>query len=394
MSKRDETVAPGVYRQGTKDGILTWRLRVYTKDAKGNKKTLNFTFAGTESEAIKYRQELIQKEKQGINLTAGRRKFKDFSEEWLEKEVVPYKKQNTSDLYKGLTDCHLIPAFGDRHLDAITPLDIEDLYLRLISNKDGAARKDGKPGGLSSSTIANLNAILSSIFKRAVKFGLVDRNPVSVVSKPKVTNKDKGVWTKQEVNLFLEYAKEDRYYVLWRLLLFTGMRIGEALGLRNLDVIDLGDLCSLSVNQIVIKAGKSYVFDVPKTKGSTRNVLVDAETSRLLRDHMLRMVELKNASSQWEDLDLLFPSNVGTPISSRNLNRRNWKNLIKRSGLNNVGIHGLRHIHATLLINSGISLVDVKNRLGHSGINTTMRYLHKDPRKEETFINSIPSFLE
>ena len=131
-------------------------------------------------------------------------------------------------------------------LTQLQPQHLQNYYSQALTK----GRADGK-GGLSARTVQYHHRILSEALKHAVKMGLVGRNVAEAVDPPRVERKNMATLAPEDVPKFLEAARTIPYYVLLYTALYTGMRLGELLGLRWCDV-DL-DVASLSVVQSLYK---------------------------------------------------------------------------------------------------------------------------------------------
>src|SRR5207248_5061441 len=140
------------------------------------------------------------------------------------------------------------------------------------------------------------------------------------------------------------------YGPIWLLLAQTGMRRGEALGLRWSD-IDWAGGCLVVSQAVVMVAGKC-TFSQPKSR-KRRTIPLTPELIQALREHRVRQAEHRlKIADVWQDHGLVFPSTVGTPVNARNLDRESRK-IVARAGVPHIPIHGIRHTVATLAIGSG-----------------------------------------
>jgi len=166
----------------------------------------------------------------------------------------------------------------------------------------------------------------------------------------------------------------------------TGLRQGEALGLRWRDVdLDVGQLrVAHSLQRVPIARrtgrGPEFVLAEPKTDRSRRAIHLPGVVIAALREHRVRQLEERFASgAAWQDLDLVFCTTVGTPMVARNLSRA-FAHLLKQAGLPSIRFHDLRHSAATLMLAQGVSPRVIMETLGHSQIGMTMNlYAHVMP---------------
>ena len=236
--------------------------------------------------------------------------------------------------------------------------------------------------GLDHRTVAYVHVILHRVFKDAVRWGRLTRNPADAADPPRVGSKaaEMTTWDAATLRRFLARSVEegDRLHGLWVLLATTGMRRGEAIGLRWSDV-DL-DSGRARVVQTVIQSGSEVLIGEPKTTQGRRPVALDPATVAELRAHRRRMLEERLlVGADFHDEGWIFHRPDGTRLrpdaTSYAFVRR-----VERYGLPRLTLHGLRHTWATLALEKGIHPRVVQERLGHSTIAITLgTYSHVSP---------------
>jgi len=179
----------------------------------------------------------------------------------------------------------------------------------------------------------------------------------------------------EEVKKLLQVGEEknDKNYALYYLAIVTGMRQGELLGLqwRNLD-LEKG-IIKVVQNLKRLPNGK-LVFGKPKTKTSIRSLTVGEDTIDVLKEQKVRItseredIKVKNL---WKEMDMVFPSTIGTPIDPTNLLKK-FRKLLKKAGLPRLRFHDLRHTSASLMLNNGVDVLVASRRLGHSKPSITL----------------------
>jgi integrase len=166
---------------------------------------------------------------------------------------------------------------------------------------------------------------------------------------------------------------------LYVLSLTTGLRMGEALGLRWSDV-DL-DAGTLRVSRQVqrMREGGGLVFSEPKN-ASRRTLELPQRAVEALRSHRKKQAEEKLRAADYGDLELVFATGKGTPVDAQNIINRFFKPLLKRAQLPDIRWHDLRHTYATLLLARGTHPTYVQKSLGHASVQLTLdRYSHWMP---------------
>ena len=179
-------------------------------------------------------------------------------------------------------------------------------------------------------------------------------------------------WSADELAAFLTFTAQDRELVLYHVAAATGMRRGELLGLRWRDV-DL-NAARLSVKQQYTRQGNGLGSGPPKSRKSIRTIDVDQETIALLREQQERQRFDRRAwgTGYRADLDLVFCRPGGSAEDPNVIGRRFARRVRKLATVPQIGLHGLRHTHATLLLEAGVDVKTVSERLGHDTVQTTL----------------------
>jgi integrase len=189
-----------------------------------------------------------------------------------------------------------------------------------------------------------------------------------------------------QVQIFLNSARkmQSRFYAYFFLAIHTGMRTGELLGLKWKDIN--WDKKSLLVRrQVQHPKGGGYIFTKLKSKSSQRSIALGDQAIEVLKQQRSSIVKLENVNDKdWDNLDLVFPSSVGTPLMRKRL-RDNFYLVLKVAGLPRIRLHDLRHTAASLLLNHGVPVLIVSKRIGHSKPSITMDvYGHVIPTIQES----------
>ena len=240
---------------------------------------------------------------------------------------------------------HLVPAFGELALAELGPQRINAFYAEL-------SRPSG--GGLAPTSVRRVHATLHRALRDAVRWGLLADNPANRSDPPKPRPPELAAWGPRELRAFLEAIEGDELFPLFFLLAMTGLRRGEALGLRW-DDVDLAGR-RLAIRQTVVEVGSRIIVSSPKTARGRRVVALDAGTAAVL-------VGLERAG------DLVFSD--GEPLRPTAVSKR-FTALVKKSGLPRIRLHDLRHTHATLALQAGVHPKVVSERLGHSTVAFTL----------------------
>jgi integrase len=236
-------------------------------------------------------------------------------------------------------------------------------------------RRDGK-GGLSPRTVRHHHRTIHDALQHAVRWGLVLRNVAQAVDPPRFSNKEMMTLDQVSVQGFLEVARESEYFPLFHLLLFTGMRRPEALGLhwQNINL----DLLTLSVVHVMHQLkGGTVMFREPKSARSRRLVDLTPSSGLVLREWRSHQEAVLGRPISSNDLIVTLPG--GSPMLPDSVTHAFTK-LVRAHGFNGLRLHDLRHSHATLMLQQGIHPKIVQERLGHSSIQVTLDiYSHVAP---------------
>jgi integrase len=202
-----------------------------------------------------------------------------------------------------------------------------------------------------------------------------------------------------QVNRYLEAAKEHRLYAAFLLELTTGLRRGELLAL-SWDCTDLvrGTLAvkrSLSRVYLVDEGRSELQFNEPKTESGKRTIPLLPETVQELKSHRKRQAEEKLFfGPAYQDNNLVFCTPLGTPVDPRNFHRWHTE-ILKKAGLPHVRVHDLRHSFASLLADAGEDPETLRALLGHSRTSTTMDlYCHANEAGKRRAINRLAGIIK
>ena len=359
--------------------------------------------------------EFEQKVKNNQRLQGDKVTLAAFSEYWL-KEYAEYKMEpGTVSRYKVTLRDKISPALGHLKMTEIKPLTLTRFYNAMA--KDGV-RAFGKPGGYAKATIQKMHNILSSMFRCAVTWEIIETNPCSKVS-PQAGERDitetVKYWTAEQAILFLSviekpytvpikghdriddtgkpYHVDDytmtkvlplQFRVLFNLALFGGLRKGELLAL-TWDDIDF-EHNSISITKSMALVDGVPLIKKPKTKGSVRTVTVPKSIMNMLKVYRAEQIEYRfKLADYWKGENWIFIQQDGklmnyyTPYSTFKDVIRRYNDSVQDEKLKlpDIPFHGLRHTSATLLIGERVDVRTVAARLGHSETSTTLNiYAH------------------
>jgi integrase len=239
-----------------------------------------------------------------------------------------------------------------------------------------------RAGGLSEQTILHIHKVLSAALQQAVRWRLISYNPATDVKPPRPARVEMLTFDVMEMKRLLSEAEGTRLFALTMVGLTTGLRRGELLGLswRDLDF----ERGRLTVNRTLEETGGGLVLKAPKTRQSVRRVPLPQVALEALRRHELQQKEERLAAgSDYSDDGLVFPDPLGRLQKPRNFTKA-FGELVKRSGVRHITVHGLRHTHITELLRAGVHPKVVSERAGHSSVAFTLqRYAHALPDMQQ-----------
>lgn len=380
-----------------KDGSIVYRANVYLGVDKVTGKDVKTSITGRTKKEVKQKTKeaeitFLQNGStrfQASNITT----YKELASLWWEsyKHTV---KPNTQLNVRRLLDNHILPLFGSYKLDKLTTPLIQN-----VVNKLADKTNKGEEGAFL--YYDSLHALNKRILQYGVVMQAIPFNPAREVILPRNTQKAKREKVKhfenQELKKFLDYLdslnlNRFRYYyenTLYKFLLATGCRINEALALSWSD-IDLDN----AVVHITKTLNYKQETNSPKSKASLRDIDIDQATVSMLKQYKRRQVQ--EAWQLGRSETVVFSDFIHEYPNNRTLQTR-LRTHFKRAKVTNIGFHGFRHTHASLLLNSGIPYKELQHRLGHSTLSMTMdvySHLSKENAKKavsfyETALKSL-----
>lgn len=284
----------------------------------------------------------------------------------------------------------LVAEFGD-----VAPATRHAVAAMLRREAERGGRDAPERPGLSPRTVRYVHTILSRAFRDAERWRRIVRSPVSDADPPRASATKRTTmrtWTAEELGHFLELAGDERLFPAWLLLATTGMRRGEALGLRWEDV-DLEE-GRARVQQTVVVVAHKVELSSPKTDKGRRSMALDSVTVHALRVHRRRQAEERLAVGPgWVDHGLVFCRVDGGPLHPERFSRE-FDRRLARWELPRIRLHDLRHTWATLALEAGVHPKVVSERLGHSGIGITLDvYSHVTPALEREAAETVAGLV-
>ena len=387
-----------------------WEIVIYhgsRMDGRANRR--KYRFDGTKAEARSFRDEKRLLLEKGISLDGDKVTFHEFSSDWHKKradsgEYAEKTMEGESYMLRNLCD-----ALGGLKLKDVNALAIENAYRHIKTSRAG---RNGK--GLSGKTMNGHHRLMNQIMKAAVNFDLILRNPCDKVKAPKIDTKPKKILEgvefrrliacieSSEAEAFLSFeAKEARqtkrgnafarvcvrdlhglaFVVSLRLLISTGVRLGELTGLRRRDVA--ADCSLIMVRQTLTNRG---AIKDPKSDAGIRDIPLGHGAAKALC-HWLDVQERALRSlgmTDFRDIPVIC-NDLGGYVSHSNYEKwfRGWCN---ENGLrDDIHPHLLRHTFLSCMAMNGVDQKTLQTIAGHSSFTTTADYyIHstKDKQRE------------
>lgn len=369
-----------------KRGKNSYRLTVSEGfDLNGNPMIHRKTIHGTKRDAEVELAKFVTEVQNGLVVDGKSLKFSEFTEIWKRdygsKELAP----STYKRYCRMLETRLLPYFGHFYINKIRPTDIMKFYdllekdTQLIRKKGNNGTKTKKP--LSGKTILEHHRLLRAMLHKAVYWQLIVSNPAERVQPPKARKPKRKSYDDEQTKILLENLEQlsiedTKYKVAIILTVFTGVRLGELMGLEWQDVDFKNGI--ISINRSSQYLSDMGVFTkVPKTESSIREIAIPEFIISLLGEYKLWYEEQKSIYGElWTNSDRLFVQANGKPMHPSTISKWFVK-YVGQIGLPVINFHGLRHTNASLLVAQNIDIAIISARLGHAQISTTLNfYVH------------------
>ena len=335
-----------------------WLIQYRYTDWKGNRKKSTKRGFSTKREAEEWLRNFLMSQQADFNMS-----FEEFVKLYYE-DMTPRLREHTMKTKKHIIELKIIPFFGKKSMNTITPADIRKWQNELLLKN------------YSQTYLRTINNQLTAIFNYATQYYDLKNNPCKKAgSIGKNKAEEMNFWTKEEFSMFIEGVMDkQRSYTAFMVLFWTGMRIGELLALTPSDI---------DFEEKTIHISKSYqridgrdVITPPKTQKGNRIITVPDFLLADLKDYMNNIYCL-------EDNDRLFPV-------TKYYMEHEMKRGVKNSGVKHIRIHDIRHSHCAMLMEMGITPLEAAERLGHERVETTLNtYAHLYPNKQRKLSDKL-----
>ena len=322
---------------------------------------------------------------------------------WYNEYVISNVKLSTRSSYEMIINRHLKPYIGHIKLVDLKKADIEEMYRKLITS--GRVRG---VGGLSVKSVRNIALVLHKALDEAMKREYIIKNPASIANVPtmrseNVSKKEIEILTKEEQKRLMAACENDVYGVGIITVLYTGLRLGELLGLQWSDINF--EEKTIEINKQVNRL-KDYSEEAKaktrlgiqhntKTRTSCRKIAIDdVSLKRLIVYKAMQDEQRKLWGSKYKNLGMVFARDDGSYMDPTSF-RKKYQKMLNQVGLKKFTVHALRHTFATRALEAGIPIKVVSQILGHASVQITMdTYSHVLPEYQSEAMSKIADYYE
>ena len=331
-----------------------WNARFTIKLLNNKSKRIFKRGFNSKKEALEYEKKVILDNSLGSNIS-----FKVAIHQYLEFKKLRIKEltyMNMSNILNSIT------YFDNLLISDITPIQVSNFQNDLLKKYKG-------------SSIRTINAYVKMLFTWCVRYKNLASNPFDMVDRLKLeTKKRMDIITVDEFNQIVEQVNNPDMKLMFKLLFWTGLRIGEARALK-IDDIDFNNK-TISVTKTYTHLKGKDVITTPKTKSSIRIIKIDDILIQDIKDYL-------NKARYILDDNFIFRYNKSYYLAI-------FKDITLKVLGKSLRIHDLRHSHASFLINNGVDVLLISKRLGHTNTTMTLNtYSHLYPDKESEAIDLI-----
>ena len=333
----------------------TWYVRCYYEDFTGKKKQIKKRGFKLQREAKEWEADFLRKQNGSTAMT-----FRAMYEIYLD-DMQHRCRQSTIDGKKHVFEKLILPYFGDKLVNKITPKDIRAWQNKLIQAEYSNAYLD------------RIQNMVTAMFNYAVDYYNLSENPCHKAGRMGKRDVVVNFWTIDEFSRILTASEDDpTAYVSFLLLYYSGIRFGEFLALTPQD-FDLSKN-TLNIDKSLQRVKKQDVITPPKTEKSIRTIIMPDFVMNEVKNYISKLYDLK-------ETDRVFPF-------TKSFINNAMARACKKSGVKRIRIHDIRHSHASYLINLGCAPLLISERLGHEKVQTTLStYSHLYPNKHQEVVD-------
>ena len=304
--------------------------------------------------------------------------FADYLEEWI-KQIKHSIKLSTWETYETELYRHIIPYFRVHKckLSKLTTSKIQSYCNEVLEN----GRVKGK-GGLSPKTVRNHHGIIRKALYDAMKQDIITKNPAEMVTLPRKEKYKPQIYSLEQLNHLIQFAKETDMYIPILLGAHCGLRRGEIMGLKwhSVDIHEK----TLLVQESVVRAKTTIKRADTKTNSSYRKLKLPDALAEALKKHKEEQKECRRLfGKKHSDHEYVCSNPDGSQCVPSTFTKK-VQRVMEQAGLPVIRLHDLRHTHASLLMSFGVNYKEIQEQLGHSDISTTLNiYTHLEYSSKE-----------
>jgi len=372
-------------------GPNSWRLKYDVgRDPGTGKRLIRYsTFRGTKREAQVEMARLITEASGGNLVEPTKLTVAEYIRSWISVASAIAISPKTAERYRQLIEGQIVPHLGAMILQRLRPAHIASWHATLLTR----GRHDG--GALSARTVGHAHRVLHKALEDAVDREIITKNPTGRIAPPKVEAGEVAILSADDVSAVLSALAGSPIFPHVLILISTGIRRGELMGLQWEDV-DL-EAGRLRVSRSV-ETTQTHGLRIkpPKTKSGKRLITLPPTAVQVLPEHRRAQLEtrMKLGIGKLRPHHHVFGKLDGAPANP-DLITYHWRHLVETKKLPAVTLHALRHSHASALIASGQDVVTVSRRLGHASPTITLSvYAHLFSKTDEASATAIEALLK
>lgn len=341
------------YKYTLKDGKTTlWRAKFYVTDWTGKKRQICKRGFKTQREAKEFERQYLDQLQTSSDIL-----FSSLVVNYME-DMRHRLKPTTMENKEHLIRTKLLPYFSDLKICDIDTIKVRKWQNEMLGYRD----ENGKP--YSQTYLKTVHNQLSAIMNYAVSHYGLRTNPCHAagsIGKGKAA--EMKYWTREQYELFHDTIKKSALKLGFDILFYAGIREGELLALTPADILPNR---KLDINKNYVKIKGEELFLIPKTEKSNRKVSIPDFLYDDIREYVSRLYGI-------DSNDRIF-------YFTKSALDKEIKRVAETAGLPPIRVHDLRHSHASMLINMGVDIKEVSERLGHESVKTTWdTYAHLYP---------------
>jgi integrase len=344
-------------------------------DKAGKRRRKWHSFRGTKRQAQIECARLISEVQSGAYLEPAKTTLAQFLDRWL-LHMQSQISLKSHERYSEIVRKNIIPQLGGIALMKLRSAQISEAYDKALT----AGRRDSH-GGLAPATVVYMHRLIKKALAQAVRWGVLQRNPVDAVDPPKIERRLMTTFDMAQTVELLENLIGSRLLTPVTLGVLCGLRRGEIAALRWRNVDLAGGKLAIVESAEQTATGVRYK---PPKSGKGRTVAMSATVVERLRAHRLQQAEeLLRLGVRQTESTFVYTREDGEPMQPRSLTHA-WLKVLGKTDLPRIRFHDLRHAHATHLLCNGVHPKVASERLGHSRVGITLDlYSHVLPGMQE-----------